>query len=152
VLWAVLGGLRLGRQDNSGAGMALQLLALITLSLLHTAAPIRCYTDLAATQSKSLECGMATGCVKITKKADDFDPVTGKFIPVERRRKNVDLFRGCFLISTPTVCYTAKDGPNKGLTYCWCSNNDLCNRAAPPRAGTAFFILVFLTSLTSSLS
>ena len=37
---------------------------------------------------------MATGCVKITKKADDFDPVTGKFIPVERRRKNVDLFRG----------------------------------------------------------
>ena len=34
-------------------------------------------------------------------------------------------FRGCFLISTPDICHDARDG----LTYCWCSSNDLCNKA-----------------------
>ena len=33
-------------------------------------------------------------------------------------------FRGCFLISTPDTCHDAKDG----LTYCWCSSSDLCNK------------------------
>ena len=45
-------------------------------------------------QSRSLECGMATGCVKIVKRAKEFDPDTGKFIPEERRAKSVDLFKG----------------------------------------------------------
>ena len=100
---------------------------------------------------------MATGCVKILKRAFDFDHL-GKFIPEHKRGQDVDLFRGefvntilffvcsfvvdilffcfmfyvctntiilpgCFLISTPDVCYDAKDG----YTYCWCSSGDLCN-------------------------
>ena len=44
-------------------------------------------------QSKSLECGMATGCVKIVNKAFEFDHL-GKFIPAHKRAKDVDLFRG----------------------------------------------------------
>ena len=44
-------------------------------------------------QSKSLECGMATGCVKILKKAYEFDHL-GKFIPLHKRGQDVDLFRG----------------------------------------------------------
>ena len=62
---------------------------------------LRCYTDLEATrvyyalaslmdpqlsslQSGSLECGMATGCVKIVKKAYEFDHL-GHFIPLHKR-------------------------------------------------------------------
>ena len=37
---------------------------------------------------------MATGCVKIVKKAPEFDPSTGKYIPEEKRVKSVDLFKG----------------------------------------------------------
>ena len=44
-------------------------------------------------QSSSMECGMATGCVKILKRAKDFDN-TGEFIPVHKRGPDVDLFRG----------------------------------------------------------
>ena len=36
---------------------------------------------------------MATGCVKILKKAYEFDHL-GKFIPENKRGKDVDLFRG----------------------------------------------------------
>ena len=73
---------------------------------------LRCYIDLEATrvrimlgdvvlflfetlsfQSGSLECGMATGCVKILKKAYEFDHL-GKFIPENKRGKDVYLFRG----------------------------------------------------------
>ena len=36
---------------------------------------------------------MATGCVKIVKKAYEFDHI-GKFIPENKRGKDVDLFRG----------------------------------------------------------
>ena len=45
-------------------------------------------------QSRSLECGMATGCVKILKKGSDFDPITGKFVPEEKRAATVELFKG----------------------------------------------------------
>ena len=45
-------------------------------------------------QSRSLECGMATGCVKILKKGSDFDPITGKFVPEEKRPPTVELFKG----------------------------------------------------------
>ena len=37
---------------------------------------------------------MATGCVKIVKRAPEFDPATGKFIPEEKRVASVDLFKG----------------------------------------------------------
>ena len=71
---------------------------------------LRCYTDLEASQvnhlkftfniedskinlkASSVECGMATGCVKILKKALDFD-YDGKYIPEHKRGPDVDLFR-----------------------------------------------------------
>ena len=90
------------------SGMMLKMILLLILTECGTMA-IRCYTDLAATQvrnggnslkikfhnfqSKSLECGMATGCVKIVNKAFEFDHL-GKFIPAHKRAKDVDLFRG----------------------------------------------------------
>ena len=37
---------------------------------------------------------MATGCVKILKKGTDFDPITGKFVPEEKRAPTVELFKG----------------------------------------------------------
>merc|ERR1712106_913022 len=105
--------------------MTLVMMIMMTLMLTQQRTrAMRCYTDIDATQSNSLECGMATGCVKILKRAFDFDHL-GKFIPEHKRGQDVDLFRGCFLISTPDVCYDAKDG----YTYCWCSSGDLCNSA-----------------------
>jgi len=103
---------------------------------------MRCYTDLEATQSNSLECGMATGCVKILKKAYEFDHL-GRFIPEHKRGKDVDLFRGCFLISTPNVCHDAKDG----LTYCWCSSGDLCNGGQVIKHNLATTITVLFISI-----
>ena len=37
---------------------------------------------------------MNTGCVKIYKKAPDFDPYTGDFIPEHKRDTDQQLFRG----------------------------------------------------------
>lgn len=108
---------------------------LLLILFLRPALPIRCYTDLEATQGASMECGMATGCVKIYKKALEFDPYDGKFIPPEKRGTDKDFFRGCFLISTPDICFDAKDG----YSYCWCSTKDLCNSC---RALTTFPILL----------
>merc|ERR1719410_1363558 len=101
--------------------MMMMMMSLIT-RLSHS---IRCYTDLEATQAASVECGMATGCVKILRKALDFDHY-GRYIPEHKRGPDVDLFRGCFLISTPDVCHNARNG----LTYCWCSSTDLCNQGS----------------------
>eukprot|EP00090_Calanus_glacialis_P047448 TRINITY_DN9866_c0_g1_i2.p1 TRINITY_DN9866_c0_g1~~TRINITY_DN9866_c0_g1_i2.p1 ORF type:complete len:133 (-),score=13.95 TRINITY_DN9866_c0_g1_i2:12-410(-) len=102
---------------------------------------LRCYTDLDATRSGSLECGMATGCVKILKKAYELDHL-GKFIPKNKRGEDVDLFRGCFLIAAPDVCFDAKDG----LTYCWCSSGDLCNDANIEKQNHTSFLTVLLFS------
>ena len=44
-------------------------------------------------QSMSVECGMNTGCVKIYKKADEYDE-DGRFIPLHRRGPEIPLFRG----------------------------------------------------------
>ena len=72
--------------------------------------PLRCYTDIPATkvwkwweiviwpnllnlQSLSVECGMNTGCLKIFKKAEQFDEY-GTFIPPHRRGEDTQLFRG----------------------------------------------------------
>ena len=43
-------------------------------------------------QSASVECGMATGCVKILRKALDFNH-DGKYIPEHKRGPDIDLFR-----------------------------------------------------------
>ena len=92
-------------------------------------------------QSLSVECGMSTGCLKIYKKADQFDR-DGAFIPPHKRTQDLQLFRGefcpypclvpdsdsvagCFLVSTADTCH---DSSNNGLSYCWCSHTDLCNR------------------------
>ena len=47
-------------------------------------------------QGSSMECGMATGCVKILKTAYEFDHL-GEFIPPHKRGHDVDLFRGNIL-------------------------------------------------------
>ena len=78
---------------------------------LPCAFPLRCYTDIPATkvwklrweiviltnlvnlQSLSVECGMNTGCLKIFKKAEQFDEY-GTFIPPHRRGEDTQLFRG----------------------------------------------------------
>ena len=38
-------------------------------------------------------------------------------------------FPGCFLISTPDICFDSKE---TGYSYCWCSTKDLCNAASLP--------------------
>ena len=86
----------------------MKMMLILTLTKCRTMA-IRCYTEVTQVngereenilkrpfhhcQSKSLECGMATGCVKIVNKAFEFDHL-GKFIPAHKRAKDVDLFRG----------------------------------------------------------
>ena len=98
--------------------MTLVIMMMMTFTQWESIA-LRCYTDLGATrvrissggefldfnnvnpfQSGSLECGMATGCVKILKKAYEFDHL-GKFIPENKRGKDVDLFRGKFCFNLP---------------------------------------------------
>ena len=93
--------------------MTLVMMIMMTLMLTQQRTrAMRCYTDIDATQvkiaggefrslrnnfqSNSLECGMATGCVKILKRAYEFDHL-GKFIPEHKRGQNVDLFRGQFV-------------------------------------------------------
>ena len=44
-------------------------------------------------QANSVECGMNTGCLKIFKKAEGFDP-SGNFIPPHKRGTDIQLFRG----------------------------------------------------------
>jgi len=120
---------------------------LLLFALLSPAFAIRCYTDLEATQGASMECGMATGCVKIYKKALEFDPYDGKFIPPEKRGTDIDYFRGCFLISTPDICFDAKDG----YSYCWCSTKDLCNNCPALTTSPILLVLSFLLAHQSTL-
>jgi len=91
----------------------------------------------------SMECGMATGCVKIYRKALEFDPYDGKFIPPEKRGTDIDYFRGCFLISTPDICFDAKDG----YSYCWCSTKDLCNSCPASLTSPPLLLLLLLLVL-----
>jgi len=112
---------------------SLQILCFLLLHC-HQTQGLRCYTDLDATKSMSVECGMNTGCVKIYKKADEYDPDTGKFIPQHKRGPEKQLFRGCFLVATPDICFDSKSG----LSYCWCSHRDLCN------SSTRYSLNIFL--------
>lgn len=123
--------------------LIINIIILIIISfIINMSTAIRCYTTL--DESRSLECGMATGCVKILKKGTDFDPITGKFVPEEKRAPTVELFKGCFLISTPDVCFTAKDE----LTYCWCSSNDLCNSTVKISSSSLLISILFMYLIT----
>jgi len=57
---------------------------------------------------------MNTGCLKIYKKAAQFDEYGG-FIPPHRRGDDIQLFRGCFLVAVPDTCY---DSSKDDLSYC----------------------------------
>ncbi len=101
---------------------------------------LRCYTDVGATKSLSVECGLNTGCVKIYIDSEEmmlrrqaqygfgygYPPPEGVPPLPDRYMNNPVLRRGCFVIAVPDRCYTAKNG----LSYCWCSQKDLCNEAA----------------------
>ena len=98
---------------------------------------LRCYTDTAATKSRSVECGLNTGCVKIYIDTEEmmlrrqaeygygygFPPPEGVPPLPDRYLGNPVLRRGCFVLAVPDRCYTAQNG----LSYCWCSQKDLCN-------------------------
>ena len=110
-------------------------------------------------QSLSVECGMNTGCLKIFKKAAQFDSY-GTFIPPHRRGEDTQLFRGdsksfnknnknrllfspgCFLVAVPDSCY---DSSHDGLSYCWCSHTDLCNFGQSLQASLYISSLVALS-------
>jgi len=120
--------------------LALLLLTGALSSLVHS---LRCYTDLEATKANSVECGMNTGCLKIYKKARGFDR-QNKFIPPEHRGSDIQLFRGCFLVSVPDTCY---DSISSDLSYCWCSQRDLCNSKVGAEISTILTIITLLTSV-----
>ena len=58
-----------------------------------------CVTYIFILQGNSQDCGMNTGCVKIYKKAPEFDPYTGDFIAEHKRGPDVQLFRGTNIIN-----------------------------------------------------
>jgi len=131
----------------------LYLLVLAGSGLISATYGLRCYTDVAATKSLSVECGLNTGCVKIyidteemmLKRQSDlgfgygFTPPEGIPPLPDRYLGNPVLRRGCFVLAVPDRCYTAQNG----LSYCWCSQKDLCNSAMPTFKG---FQLTFATS------
>ena len=93
----------------------------------------RCYTDVAATKSDSVECGPNAGCVKIYIDSEEmllnrqrnydyhFDLNNRPQLP-KIYQNNPVLMRGCFVLKVPDRCYNSRDG----LSYCWC-DKDLCN-------------------------
>jgi len=135
-----------GWTDRRGGMPPGSLLLLILLSIAPAPTyPLRCYTDLASTKSTSVECGMNTGCVKIYKKPRDTDS-RGKYIPKHKRGPDVELFKGCFIVALRgDVCFDSKSGPK--LTYCWCSQKDLCNSALTERLAmsSVFFLIIALS-------
>merc|ERR1712004_455554 len=98
-------------------------------------------------QSTSMECGMNTGCVKIYKKPRDTDS-RGKYIPKHKRGPDVELFKGCFIVALRgDICFDSKSGAK--LTYCWCSQKDLCNSATRdllPLSTLLVIVYVFVLS------
>ena len=109
---------------------------------------LRCYTDVSATKSLSVECGLNTGCVKIYIDTEEmlmrrqaqygygygYDKPEGVPPLPDRYLNNPVLRRGCFVIAVPDRCYTAKSG----LSYCWCSQKDLCNEAISWKVTSGF--------------
>jgi len=119
----------------------------ILLVFIKNTLPLRCYTDIAATKSLSVECGMSTGCLKIYKKAAQFDS-GGEFIPPIKRGPDIQLFRGCFLVATTDTCY---DSSSTGLSYCWCSHSDLCNPSTRNLSQVAVVVAGAIFSLVRTL-
>lgn len=120
---------------------------LLLLLLFSPPAPaLRCYTDLKATKSLSVNCGDNAGCVKIFKKSEAFDEDM-LFIPLNQRNPEVTLFRGCFLVKTHDTCYSST---STRLTYCWCNKDDLCNSSLPTGATRASSLLPCLLLLLAS--
>lgn len=120
----------------------------LLLSLLRPGEAVRCYTDLDKTKSLSVECGLNTACVKIFKKSAGFDDV-GQFIPLHKRVSDVAMFRGCFLVRLPDTCY---ESLSNRLTYCWCSDSDLCNSAKTLSVHFCHIIIIFISTVISKLS
>merc|ERR1712013_439292 len=117
-----------------------RLVVVIILSLYsNTGISLRCYTDLQATKSLSVECGLNTACIKIYKKPEGFDSA-GYFIPVHRRGPDIQLFRGCFLVKTFDTCY---DSLTNKLSYCWC-HEDLCNQGLKISLSWGFVVIVLI--------
>ena len=64
-------------------------------------------------------------------------------------QNNPVLMRGCFVLKVPDHCYTAKNG----LSYCWCSQKDLCNAAFPTfQQSTSYLWLIIQHILVSHTS
>jgi hypothetical protein len=116
---------------------------LLLLTIARSAVGLRCYTDIGATKSLSVECGLNTGCVKIYIDSEEmmlrrqaeygygygFPPPEGVPPIPKRYMNNPVLRRSCFVLAVPDRCYTA----NNGISYCWCSQKDLCNDAKVPQ-------------------
>ena len=133
----------------------------LTLTLSPCCQGLRCYTDVKGTKSASVECGLNTGCVKIYIDSEEmlyrkqqeygygygYQPGAGEPGSVslpDRYLNDPVLLRGCFVLAVPDRCYMAKNG----LSYCWCSQKDLCNSAmaSRPVSAAAFLgpILMYL--------
>lgn len=118
------------------------LLVFDTLLQRQLVGALRCYTDIDATKSYSVECGLSTGCVKIYIDSEEmlmkqqrtygYPPGFGQMptLPPHLEGDPV-LLRGCFVLAVPDKCYNAKNG----LSYCWCSSRDLCNGSSHLRFG-----------------
>lgn len=122
------------------AGGASVFILIINNILIQVSHGVRCYTDLDKTKSMSVECGLNTACVKIFKKSPGFDE-DGQFIPLHKRGSDVTMFRGCFLVRLPDTCY---ESLSNRLTYCWCSNADLCNRGSQFQKYNSSILIILL--------
>ena len=145
---------------SGSASLPAALFVVTSFLLVSSAGGLRCYTDVEATKSKSVECGLNTGCVKIYIDSEEMlmkmhrsylyppDPNEPIQLP-EQYRDNPVLLRGCFVLGVPDRCYNAKNG----LSYCWCRSKDLCNAANRDQCAsyTSLVVAVFVTSLLGRL-
>lgn len=123
--------------------MKLWMTAYLMASMIQSTDGLRCYTDIEATKGNSMECGLNSGCVKIFFDSEELlykkkvesgyvygrkpgDDAPNQLLP-ERLNNNPVLLRGCFVLAVPDRCYMS----TTGLSYCWCSQKDLCNSSLP---------------------
>ena len=149
------------KRRKSGGGPAwltggkLSLLLLLILNNLWLVSALRCYTDVLATKSESVECGLNTGCVKIYIDSEEmlmnqqrnygYPPGFGEMPKLPKKYQGDPvLLRGCFVLAVPDRCYNAQNG----LSYCWCSQKDLCNAARPRPRGNRTLLVALVTLST----
>ena len=108
-----------------------------------------------------MECGLNTGCVKIYINTEEmmmrrhaeygygygFPPPEGVPPLPDRYLGNPVLRRGCFVLAVPDRCYTAQNG----LSYCWCSQKDLCNSAPHALKGRGLGVVSLLVGVLARL-